>query len=220
MSNHSLTIAYERKVRILMGSSSETQERILATAIKHFAKNGYYGAKTADIAKDSGVAEGTVFKYYNTKKDILRGVLNKIIHEIIPGIVLNEDKGFLKDLESNRPREAVRGFIKGKLTAVNENIDAFKILINELQYHDDIKEEYLGQFIPKVISSMESFYMLGVQGGIFRDMNPHIAARSFLGMLNMIVLETNVLNRNLDLDRELDSVLDIYLNGVGIRKEG
>ncbi|HYF82153.1 MAG TPA: TetR/AcrR family transcriptional regulator [Clostridia bacterium] len=203
-----------------MGNSSETQDRILDTAIRHFAKKGYHGTKTADIAKDSGVSEGTVFKYYSTKKDILRSVLNKIVHEIIPGIMFESTEDFQNLASSADAKQEIKGFIKSKVVKVNENISAFKILVNELPFHEDIMNEYVGQFIPKVIKMAEGFYGLGVAKGIFRDINPHTAVRSFIGMLATVVLEGNVLKKSLDVDKELDVVLDIFMNGICVKKEG
>ncbi len=197
-----------------MGNSSETQDRILDTAIRHFAKKGYHGTKTADIAKDSGVSEGTVFKYYSTKKDILRSVLNKIVREIIPDIMFGSTEDFQSLASSTNAKEEIKGFIKSKIGKVNENISAFKILVNELPFHEDIMNEYVGQFIPKVIGMAEGFFCLGVSKGIFRDINPHTAARSFIGMLATIVLEGNILKKSLDVDKELDVVLDILMNGI------
>ena len=43
---------------------SEKEERILHSAIKIFSEKGFDGATTNEIAKDAGVAEGTIFKYY------------------------------------------------------------------------------------------------------------------------------------------------------------
>ncbi|MHB1393639.1 MAG: TetR/AcrR family transcriptional regulator [Clostridia bacterium] len=203
-----------------MGNSSETQEKILDTAIRLFAKKGYHGTKTADIARDSGVSEGTVFKYYSTKKDILRSVLNKIVHEIIPGIMFGSSEDFQSLASSADAKAEIKGFIKSKIGKVNENINAFKILLNELPFHEDIMNEYVGQFIPKVIRMAEGFYGLGVAKGIFRDINPRTAARSFIGMIATIVLEGNLLNKLLDVDKELDAVLDIFMNGISTRKEG
>jgi AcrR family transcriptional regulator len=197
-----------------MGNSVETQDKILDTAIWHFARKGYHGTKTADIAKDSGVSEGTVFKYYRTKKDILRSVLNKIVHEIIPGIMLESTEDFQSLISSADAKKEIKGFIKNKIGKVNENISAFKILVNELPFHEDIMNEYVGQFIPKVIGMAEGLYSLGVAKGVFRDINPHTAARSFIGMLATIVLEGNVLNKSLDVDKELDVILDILMNGI------
>ncbi|MGE5631661.1 MAG: TetR/AcrR family transcriptional regulator [Caulobacteraceae bacterium] len=239
MSSHSLIIIltatfielYEKKYMrnftplrredsINMGSSNETQEKILNAAIKHFAQKGYHGAKTADIARDSGVAEGTVFKYYSTKKGILRAVLNKIIHETVPQIVMSLPSGVAEITSAAEPKAAAREFIKTVILKISNNVDSFKIIVNELQYHEDLKKEYLQQFVPRVIKNIEELFKIGVTKGIFKDINPHTAARSFMGMMAMIVLESNVLKSKLDLDQELDLIIDIYLNGVGAKKEG
>ena len=68
-----------------MGDSTETQERIIAAALRLFAEKGYHGTRTSEIARESGVAEATVFKYFRTKKILLAAVLEKIITEILPG---------------------------------------------------------------------------------------------------------------------------------------
>lgn len=197
-----------------MGNSSETQDKILDTAIRHFAQKGYHGTKTADIAKDSGVSEGTVFKYYNTKKDILRSAMNKIIQKIIPGIMFGSAEDFQSLVYSSEPKEELKQFLKIRIERVNQNIDAFKVLVNELQYHEDIMNEYVGQFLPKVIKMIEGFFAVGISRGIFRQVDPHTAARSMLGMVVSIILEGNVFKKSIELDKELDIVLDIFLNGI------
>lgn len=203
-----------------MRNSSETQDRILGAAILHFSKKGFHGTKTADIARDSGVSEGTVFKYYSTKKDILRGVLNKIVHEIIPGIMFDDNVDLQRLASAEDPREGIKTFIKEKIGKINKNISAFKILVNELPFHEDIMSEYTGKFVPGVIKMVGSLYQMGVAKGVLRDIDPHIAARSFIGMVAAMVLESNVLNSDLDIDKELDTILDIYLNGISARREG
>ncbi len=203
-----------------MGNSIETQEKILDSAIRHFAQKGYNGTKTADIAKDSGVSEGTVFKYYSTKKDILRSAMKKIVHEIIPGIMFGSEEDLQSLIHSMDTKRELKQFFKVRIEKVNENIDAFRVLINELQYHEDIMNEYTGQFIPKVIKKMEGFFILGIAKGIFRSIDPHAAARSMVGMVAVIILEKNVLKKPIELDKELDIVLDVFLNGIYIKKEG
>ncbi len=197
-----------------MGDSVETQERIIQSAIKLFAQKGYHGTKTIEIAKDCGVAEGTVFKYYSTKMELLRNVLSKIIHEIIPGLIL-QPEGEVQKLVAAHDAEAAKAFLKAKVKRISENFSAFKILINELQYHEDIKNEYFSVLVPGVIKMVEGFYNAGRLQGFFRDINPHIAVRSFIGAVNMMVLDKNVLNRDLDVEAELEVIIDIYLNGVG-----
>src|SRR5436189_5033043 len=47
------------------------RERILRAAIDVFAKSGYFNAKVSEIAKAAGVADGTIYLYFDGKEDVL-----------------------------------------------------------------------------------------------------------------------------------------------------
>src|SRR5205823_5089124 len=47
------------------------RERILRAATDVFAKSGYFNAKVSEIAKAAGVADGTIYLYFDGKEDIL-----------------------------------------------------------------------------------------------------------------------------------------------------
>src|ERR1700674_2524022 len=47
------------------------RERILRAATDVFAQNGYFNAKVSDVAKSAGVADGTIYLYFDGKEDIL-----------------------------------------------------------------------------------------------------------------------------------------------------
>ncbi|MCG8368607.1 MAG: TetR/AcrR family transcriptional regulator, partial [Pseudanabaenales cyanobacterium] len=49
----------------------ETQTRILQAARRLFAQRGYGGSTTRDLAEAAGVAEGTLFRHFESKKAIL-----------------------------------------------------------------------------------------------------------------------------------------------------
>ncbi|HWQ29701.1 MAG TPA: TetR/AcrR family transcriptional regulator [Negativicutes bacterium] len=202
-----------------MGNSVETQEKILDAAIIHFAQKGYNGTKTADIARDAGVSEGSVFKYYSTKKDILRGVMEKIVHQIIPDIVIGPGDEFEELLKSGDPAEELKKIVRSRIGKVLKNVNAFRILLNELQYHEDILNEFRDQVILRFFGIVEGAFKEISGKGMFRQVDPHMAARSLLGMMNVIVLENIVLKRPLDIDREIDAVLDLFMNGIIVRNE-
>lgn len=50
------------------GQFSEKQLKILEAAVEMFAEKGYAATSTSEIAKKAGVAEGTIFRHYKTKK--------------------------------------------------------------------------------------------------------------------------------------------------------
>jgi AcrR family transcriptional regulator len=202
-----------------MNNKNETRQRILEAAIKIFAAKGYNGTTTAEIAKEASVAEGTVFKYYKTKKQLLRAILEYIIHEIVPTIM---QKPFEADMPSSSEAELkkeIKRKLMEKIGLISKNISCIKIIVNEIQFHEDLKNEYLGQLVPDFIRYMESLYRMGVDRGVFRDINPHTAVRSFVGMLAFLVLDKNFLNKELDISMEFDNILELYLNGVLEKRE-
>ena len=54
-----------------LGSRSERtqakRERIVECAMRHFAEQGYHGAKVEDIARELGIAKGSIFQHFKSK---------------------------------------------------------------------------------------------------------------------------------------------------------
>ena len=60
----------------------EKVERILVSATKIFAKNGYLQAKTADIAKKAEVSKGIVFRYFGDKGHLYLATVTDVIKRL------------------------------------------------------------------------------------------------------------------------------------------
>jgi AcrR family transcriptional regulator len=52
----------------------DKRTKLMHTAKKLFAENGFYGTATARIAKDAGVSNGILFHYFPTKDDLIRAM--------------------------------------------------------------------------------------------------------------------------------------------------
>ena len=57
--------------------SIEKKEKIIEAATRIFMENGYFSTNTADIAKEANISTGSVYAYYEDKKDILLACLNR-----------------------------------------------------------------------------------------------------------------------------------------------
>jgi len=62
---------------------ADKREAILRAAIRVFAHNGYFNSKVADIAREAGVADGTVYLYFKSKEEILHSVFDRNMEEAI-----------------------------------------------------------------------------------------------------------------------------------------
>src|SRR5256885_8350500 len=45
-------------------------QQIIEAAIRVFARSGYYNSRVSDIAREAGIASGTIYLYFKTKDDI------------------------------------------------------------------------------------------------------------------------------------------------------
>lgn len=48
----------------------EMRERILRESLRYFARNGFAGTKVADLARGIGIAQGTIYRYFDSKEDL------------------------------------------------------------------------------------------------------------------------------------------------------
>src|SRR5215472_12404786 len=62
---------------------ADKRAAILRAAICVFANNGYFNSKVADIAREAGVADGTVYLYFKSKEEILHSIFDRNMEEAI-----------------------------------------------------------------------------------------------------------------------------------------
>ena len=74
---------------------NEKKQCILDASLKLFVDNGFHGTSTSEIAKTAGVATGTLFHYFKTKKELI----NSLYFYTKEGM-LNEVKGKYDDKKS------------------------------------------------------------------------------------------------------------------------
>jgi AcrR family transcriptional regulator len=63
-------------------AKKETRRRLLAAAKQEFVRNGFFAISTVDIARNAGVAHGTVFFHFQNKETLLVEVLDQELMRI------------------------------------------------------------------------------------------------------------------------------------------
>src|ERR1700752_1410405 len=64
-------------------AGGDKREAILRAAIRLFANSGYFNSKVADIAREAGVADGTVYLYFKSKEEILHSIFDRSMEKAI-----------------------------------------------------------------------------------------------------------------------------------------
>ena len=77
-----------------MAIRAEKKQLIMDMAMRLFAENGFEGTSTASIAKHAGISHGLIFKYFESKDDLLRQILisgsKRFLENLFPEMTMND----------------------------------------------------------------------------------------------------------------------------------
>jgi AcrR family transcriptional regulator len=129
---------------------SDKQMKILEAAIEMFAEKGYASTSTSEIAKRAGVAEGTIFRHYKTKKDLLLAIVTPtLIKSVAPFLA----KEFVKEVFENEYHhfeDFIRVLLKNRYEFAKKYLPVIRIFLQEMAFHTEIKEQFQMIFMTHV----------------------------------------------------------------------
>ena len=196
-------------------SETETKKRILQAAQRLFARSGYDGTTTRDLAVAAGVAEGTLFRHFDNKKAILIEVATEGWVELLTDL--------LTELSEMGSYKAVAQVMRRRMLNIRENSDMMRVCFLEAQFHPDLRDRIQLEVIGKMSDVAEAFFETAMEKGVYRKMNPKIVAQVFLGMFAVAGFSQNTImepNASVQQMQELaEGLADIFLNGVLVKDE-
>jgi len=188
----------------------ETKERILKAAQTLFAKRGYGGTTTRDLAQEAGVAEGTLFRHFENKKAILVEVATRGWTEILTDL--------LTELSEMASYKAVASVMRKRMLSLNANTDMLRVCFMEAQFHPELRDRIQAEVIDKMTDVAEAFFQTAMDRGVYRQMNPRVVARIFLGMFTVSGFSQTTMSGEAstpnDMKEMAETLADIFLNGV------
>ncbi|MDJ1180752.1 TetR/AcrR family transcriptional regulator [Roseofilum sp. BLCC_M91] len=189
---------------------TQTRTRILEAAQHLFARKGYDGTTTRDLAQAAGVAEGTLFRHFSNKKAILLEIATQGWIDILTDLLTE-----LSEMGSYRDIPQV---MRRRMMSLHRNGDRMRVCFMEAQFHPELRDRIQGDVIDKMTDVAEAFFQTAMDRGVYRQMNPKIVAQVFLGMFviagfsDTTIIEPDASPQSM---REMaEGMADIFLHGV------
>ena len=186
---------------------------ILRAAICIFANNGYFNAKVADIAREAGVADCTVYLYFKSKEEILHSIFDRSMEEAIADV-----RAQLEGITDSR--EKLRRIALLHLERLGADRDLAVVFQVELRGSTKFMEEFSAAGFAEYLGLIRATIEEGQQAGVFRaELNAKVAAKILFGALDEMATNWILSKRRYKLPPMVDTVLDVFLNGVsrGVR---
>jgi len=184
------------------------RERILRAAIDVFAQSGYFNAKVSEIAKAAGVADGTIYLYFNGKEDLLVTIFRE------------HTRNYLQSLERelaaiSRPEERMRVAIRHHLETLGR--DRSLAIVSQVELRHSLKFMSLlshGE-VADYLNMLRKIVEHGQAEGTFRrSLHPALVAKSVFGVLDEMVTSWILSEKEYTLAEQSDGVADLILNGL------
>jgi AcrR family transcriptional regulator len=158
------------------------EQQILDAALKVFSRKGFAEASTAEIAQEAGVAEGTIYNYYRSKRELLIAVVKTFVMT----------ESFLNLFEHVGETDYpvfLTAVLNNRMDFIEDNVKSHMLLlIGEILRDPELRKIYDQQMIKPVISRMEKYLENKAAEGEFRSVNTSVVTRALGGMVLGLLL--------------------------------
>ena len=186
-------------------------------AIELFSEKGFANTSTKEIAIKAKVAEGTIFKHYGTKENLLLNILLKFIKVLIPAI----KKDLINKLDQQNfmtVESFLSYFFKDRVKFIQDNHDIFKVFIKEIVYNEPLRNNLVNLHFDEVKYKFFIYFDLFKSKGELANIdNGAILKHMFKIFLTdaIWVFALSDAYKTVDVDKWTVELVDEFLNGVG-----
>jgi AcrR family transcriptional regulator len=198
--------------------SDDRRKQILGVAKDVFVRQGYRDANVADICEAAKIGRGTLYQYFDNKRDVLRAVIEEICGRI--GVIL-EKRTRVADIQGleRAPVAMIVAFcqrrIRELVNAVFEDEATLRLVLRDARGLDGVVDEMLAKVDALLLDVMETDMRVSQQAGLVRgELDARMSALFVLGGIEKVVLAALAAEAPIDLDKIVNTVVQVHLFGV------
>ena len=183
-------------------------QQIIEAAVRVFARKGYYNSRVSDIAREAGIAAGTIYLYFKTKDDILVTLFRDKMADFVS--ILRKAIAGEADAASK-----IRRLVSLHFRILEESPDLAEVVQVELRQGQKFFRGASSQEIGAYFALIGSVLEEGVAEGRFRAGLPvKVATKILFGAMDQMATSWVLGKRGYRLVDTADAVAEIFLQGV------
>jgi TetR/AcrR family fatty acid metabolism transcriptional regulator len=186
----------------------DKRERILAAAVKVFAAKGFYCARVSEVAREAGVADGTIYLYFSSKEEILRGLFEENMRRLIDDLSSEIEK-----VSSNTDK--MTRLVDSYCQFVHNEPQLTEVLTVELRESGKFMNEFaaplFGEYLRVIVDILEAGQKAGEFGTHY---SARTVARAIFGALDELALSWVMSKSKWDLRASGHELLGVFLHGI------
>jgi TetR/AcrR family fatty acid metabolism transcriptional regulator len=156
----------------------DKRNRILQAAIEVFSRKGFFNSKVSEIARASGVADGTIYLYFKNKDDLLISLFEEKMAEVVADVKKRIQAG-------ESALDKMRIFIENHMGLLECEAGLIEVLQVELRQSSKFLKDYTPVKFFEYLDVLSGILEEGKREGVFRpDLNVNVARRVVFGAMD------------------------------------
>ena len=189
----------------------EKPQQIIQAAVRVFARKGYFSSRVSDIAREAGIAAGTIYLYFRTKEDILITLFREKMSVFVSSMrraIADEPDAVAK----------VRRLVHLHFEMLEGDPALAEVVQVELRQGQKFFRGASSQEIAAYFALIGSVLEEGVGQGHFKsDLPVKVATKMLFGAMDQMATSWVLGKRGYRLVDTAPAVADLFLQGVAAR---
>lgn len=182
--------------------------QIIDAAVEVIAENGYHQSQVSKIAKQAGVADGTIYLYFKNKEDILISLFKEKMGQFIER--MEED---IKEKVTAKEKLALVISKHFSLLAGDHNL----AIVTQLELRQSNLElrQKINEILKGYLNILDGILTEGIQSGELKEgLDVRLARQMIFGTIDETVTTWVMNDQKYDLVALSDSVLELLVSGI------
>jgi TetR/AcrR family fatty acid metabolism transcriptional regulator len=182
---------------------------ILEAAVKVFARQGFHQSTVAQIAKEAGVADGTIYLYFKNKDDILVHFFSYRTKQVFVRFRAEVKK-------ADNSLDKLRNLVRRHLAEFQRDRDMAVVYQVETHQSSRLAESQIREMSKMYQDIVSDIVELGQQdGSIRKDLYVGLVKRFILGAVDEVINTWLHSEKEYDLVSMADPLVELFVRGIG-----
>jgi AcrR family transcriptional regulator len=157
------------------------RQAIVDASAAVFARQGYHATGTVELCEANDLGKGALYHYIGSKEELLAAIHDRVMDEVLLGAARVTAAG-------GSPAAQLEGLGDELLDVIHRYPDHVWVFLHEFPALTGERAERFRTRRAEYEAVVEAVLRAGVEGGEFRELDPWLTARAWLGMHNYTYL--------------------------------
>ena len=193
-------------------AAPERRDEIIRAAMECFAARGFSGTTTREIAARVGITEAALYRHFEGKEALYAAIIDRkmaapaLAERLVEAAARGDDRGVFG------------GLAKLIIEALQADPAFFRILLYTALEGHSLAEPFFRQRMAALREFLSGYIARRTREGAFRELDPVLAARAFIGMVWDYVLVRELFQQKesypISGEAAADTFVAIFLDGM------